>query len=170
MDSAALLNRVDELPRLPKAISELLDAVNDDNATVKSIATKVAHDPLISARVLRLANCAHYGRSREVGTIDEAVVRLGMQTLRTLVLASAVIGAVPKCEGIDLAQFWGQTFEIALYSQEMAKRCGAIPEEAFTCGILHRIGDLLIAAVSPEDAAKIAEAVAQGKDKHEFER
>lgn len=78
MDSAALLNRVDELPRLPKAISELLDAVNDDNATVKSIATKVSHAPLISARVLRLANCAHYGRSREVGTIDEAVVRLGM--------------------------------------------------------------------------------------------
>lgn len=41
MDSAALLSRVDELPRLPKAISELLDVVNDDNATVKNIATKV---------------------------------------------------------------------------------------------------------------------------------
>lgn len=150
MDSAALLSRVDELPRLPKAISELLEVVNDDNATVKNIATKVSRDPLISAKVLRLANCAYYGHSREVGSIDEAVVRLGMQTLRTLVLASAVMGAVPKCNGVDLAHFWGQTFEIALYSQEMAKRCGVQPDEAFTCGILHRIGDLLIAAISPE--------------------
>ncbi|MGL5665563.1 MAG: HDOD domain-containing protein, partial [Shewanella sp.] len=124
MDSAALLSRVDDLPRLPKAISELLEVVNDDNATVKNIATKVSHDPLISAKVLRLANCAHYGHSREVGSIDEAVVRLGMQTLRTLVLASAVMGSVPKCQRVDLAQFWGQTFEIALYCQEMAKRCG----------------------------------------------
>lgn len=170
MDSAALLSRVDELPRLPKAISELLDVVNDDNATVKTIATKVSHDPLISAKVLRLANCAYYGHSREVGSIDEAVVRLGMQTLRTLVLASAVMGSMPKCNGVDLAQFWGQTFEIALYSQEMARRCGVQPEEAFTCGILHRIGDLLIAAISPEDAEKINDAVAQGKDKHAFER
>ncbi|MCH1929993.1 HDOD domain-containing protein [Shewanella sp. A25] len=170
MDSAALLSHVDELPRLPKAISELLEMVNDDNASIRNIATKVSHDPLISAKVLRLANCAHYGHSREVGSIDEAVVRLGMQTLRTLVLASAVMGAVPKCEGVDLAKFWGETFEIALYSQEMAKRCGVNSEEAFTCAILHRIGDLLIASVSPEDANKVARAVVEGKDKHQFER
>ena len=90
MQSAALLKRVDELPRLPKAISELLEAVNNENSSVKSISSKVAQDTLISARVLRLANSAHFGRSREVGSIDEAVIRLGMQTLRTLLIASAI--------------------------------------------------------------------------------
>jgi HD-like signal output (HDOD) protein len=168
MESAALLKRVDELPRLPKAVSELLDAVNNENTTVKSIAAKVAQDPLISARVLRLANSAHFGRSREVGSIDEAVIRLGMQTLRTLVIASAVIGAIPNAEGIDLAQFWGETFEVALYSQEVAKRCGVAPDEAFTCAILHNIGDLLIAVVEPSVAAQIRAAVAEGADKQQL--
>lgn len=170
MDSAALLRHVDELPRLPKAISELLDAVNNENTSVKVISSKVAQDPLISARVLRLANSAHFGRSREVGSIDEAVVRLGMQTLRTLVIASAVIGAVPKVGGVDLADFWGETFEVALYCQEMAKRCGAVPEAAFTCGILHSIGDLLIAVVDPEQAGDIRAAVKAGGVKEEIEQ
>lgn len=169
MDSTALLKRVDELPRLPKAVSELLDAVNDENTSVKGIATKVSHDPLISARVLRLANSAHFGRSREVGSIDEAVIRLGMQTLRTLVIASAVIGAIPKVEGVDLATFWGETFEVALYCQELAKRCGAAQDAAFTCGILHNIGDLLIAVISPEEASQIRDAIAAGGVKPEVE-
>ncbi|AZG75026.1 HDOD domain-containing protein [Shewanella livingstonensis] len=169
MESAALLKRVDELPRLPKAVSELLDAVNNDNSTVKSISAKVAQDPLISARVLRLANSAHFGRSREVGSIDEAVIRLGIQTLRTLVIASAVIGAIPNVDGVDLAEFWGETFEVALYAQEMAKRCGVPPDEAFTCAILHNIGDLLIAVVEPLVASKIRLAVQDGGDKQQLE-
>ncbi|MCL1144221.1 HDOD domain-containing protein [Shewanella gaetbuli] len=169
MQSSALLQRVDELPRLPKAISELLDAVNNDNSSVKSISSKVAQDPLISARVLRLANSAHFGRSREVGSIDEAVIRLGMQTLRTLVIASAVIGAIPKVEGVDLAEFWGETFEVALYSQELAKRCNVAPDEAFTCGILHRIGELLIATVEPSLSAQIRAAIKEGGDPQELE-
>nr|BCB97478.1 HDOD domain-containing protein [Shewanella vesiculosa] len=169
MESAALLKRVDELPRLPKAVSELLDAVNNDNSTVKSISAKVAQDPLISARVLRLANSAHFGRSREVGSIDEAVIRLGMQTLRTLVIASAVIGAIPNVDGVDLADFWGETFEEALYAQEMAKRCGVSPDEAFTCAILHNIGDLLIAVVEPKMSANIRLAVQAGGDKQQLE-
>ena len=169
MQSAALLNRVDELPRLPKAISELLEAVNDESSSIRSISAKVAQDPLISARVLRLANSAHFGRSREVGSIEDAVIRLGMQTLRTLVIASAVVGAIPKVEGIDLAAFWGETFEVALYSQELAKRCGVGADEAFTCGILHRIGDLLLATVEPSLAAQIRAAAEQGGDIQDLE-
>ncbi|MBB1268529.1 HDOD domain-containing protein [Shewanella sp. SR44-3] len=169
MDSAALLKKIDQLPRLPKAVSELLEAVNNDKSTIKEISTKVSQDPLMSARVLRLANSSHYSRNREVGTIDEAVVRLGMQTLRTLVIASAVIGAVPKAESINLADFWGATFEVALYSQELAKNTMIPTDEAFTCGILHSIGDLLIASAEPHVAKLIAEAVAAGADKQDTE-
>jgi HD-like signal output (HDOD) protein len=169
MDSATLLKKIDQLPRLPKAVSELLEAVNNDQSTIKKISSKVAQDPLMSARVLRLANSSYFSRNREVGSIDEAVVRLGMQTLRTLVIASAVIGAVPKVHGIDLGVFWGETFEVAIYSQELATHCGVAPEDAFTCGILHNIGDLLIASAEPGIAKLIQEAVAAGADKQATE-
>lgn len=170
MNSAALLSRVDELPRLPKAIAELLDAVNNEDTTIKEVCEKLSLDPVLSARVLRLANSARFGSSREVGSIDDAVVRLGMQTLRTLVIASAVVGAVPKVEGVDLGDFWGNTFEVAMVCQELAKRLGSLPEEAFTCGILHSIGELLIASGEPEKAASIRAAVVEGADKHLMEK
>ncbi|ABM01658.1 HDOD domain-containing protein [Shewanella amazonensis] len=170
MHSAALLQKVDELPRLPKAIAELLDVVNNEDSTVKAVSEKLSHDPVLSARVLRLANSARFGCSREVGTIDDAVVRLGMQTLRTLVIASAVVGAVPKVEGFDLADFWGNTFEVAIICQELAKRLGTLPEEAFTCGILHSIGELLIVNGDPAVAATISAAVADGADRNLMEK
>ncbi|MBT1445229.1 HDOD domain-containing protein [Shewanella sp. JM162201] len=170
MNSAALLAKVDQLPRLPKAIAELLDIVNRDDATVKVVSEKLSHDPVLSARVLRLANSARFGCSREVGSIDDAVVRLGMQTLRTLVIASAVVGAVPKVQGIDLGDFWGNTFEVAIVCQELAKRMGTLPDEAFTGGILHSIGELLIVSSEPEAAANINAAVADGADRNLMER
>lgn len=170
MNSAALLSKVDELPRLPKAIAELLDAVNNEDTSIKEVCEKLSRDPVLSARVLRLANSARFGSSREVGSIDDAVVRLGMQTLRTLVIASAVVGAVPKVEGIDLGDFWGNTFEVATICQELAKRLGTLPEEAFTCGILHSIGELLIASGEPEKSAAIRAAVAEGADRHLMEK
>lgn len=86
-----------------------------------------------------------------------------------MVIASAVVGAVPQAEGFDLAKFWGETFEISLYSQEMAKRCGEAADEVFTCGILHQIGDLLIATAEPELAAQINAAVDVGGNKQELE-
>lgn len=170
MGTAALLSHIDKLPRLPKAVSELLDVVNNEQATIGEVSEKISRDPLVSARILRLANSAHYGRSREVGSIDEAVVRLGQQTLRTLVIASAVIGTIPTVAGIDIGEFWGGSFEVSLYGQELAKRCGAEPETAFTCGILHGIGDLLIATMEPEKALQIQALVAEGTDKLQIEQ
>jgi HD-like signal output (HDOD) protein len=169
MEPAELLKKIHQLPRLPKAVSELLEAVNNQQISIKDIAAKVSQDPLMSARVLRLANSAYYGANRKVGSIDAAVVRLGMQTLRNLVIASAVVGAAPKVEDIDLARFWGSTFEVALYGQELAKHTHIPPEEAFTCGILHNIGDLLIATLAPDAAKAIDKAVMAGADKQEME-
>ncbi|MGL4474554.1 MAG: HDOD domain-containing protein [Shewanella sp.] len=162
MDAALLLSKVDELPRLPKAISELLDVVNDSQATIKGISSKLAQEPIVSAKVLRMANSAYFGNSREVASLDEAVVRLGMQKLRTLVIASALVGAVPKSNHVDLSEFWGNTFEVACFCQVVAKVAKSQPEEAFTCAILHNIGDLLIATMMADSAVEIKALIDAG--------
>lgn len=170
MVNANLLNHVDELPRLPKAVSELLETVNQEDASVAVISKKIGQDPLIGMRVLRLANSAHYRRSREVSSIEEAVIRLGIQTVKTLVIASAVIGALPSVEDIDVENFWGHTFEVAITAQELARHCGSATDTAFTCGIIHNIGDLLIALLEPGSASIIRAAVETGSDKGEIEQ
>ncbi|QYK01218.1 HDOD domain-containing protein [Shewanella psychrotolerans] len=170
MINVTLLNHIDELPRLPKAISELLETVNQEEASVTEISAKIGQDPLIGMRVLRLANSAHYRRSREVSSIEEAVIRLGIKTVKTLVIASAVISALPKVEEINVEKFWGNTFEVAITAQELARHCSSASDTAFTCGIIHDIGDLLIVLLEPNAASIIHAAVEAGADKGEVEQ
>jgi HD-like signal output (HDOD) protein len=169
MDPSELVKKIHQLPQLPKALGELLEAVNNQQISIEDIATKVSQHPVMSARVLRLANSSYFGCNREVGSIEAALVRLDSKTLRNLVLASAVIAAAPKAEGVDLGAFWGSSFEVALYSQALAKHTETSAEEAFICGVLHNIGDLFIAASAPEAAKVINKAVIAGADKQEIE-
>ncbi|WP_417761805.1 HDOD domain-containing protein [Shewanella sp.] len=164
MGNAQLASRIEQLPRLPKAISELLDIVNDDNADMDLLAEKVSHDALISAKVLRMANSAKFGRSREIGSIDEAVIRLGQQPLRILVLASAITSAIQVAPGINPIDFWGRSFEVAFFSKELAKRAKLRADTAFTCGLLHNLGELLLALLEPAKWQQVQAAVQQGAD------
>lgn len=164
MGNAQLTSRIEQLPRLPKAISELLDVVNDDNADMDVLAEKVSHDTLISAKVLRMANSARFGRSREIGSIDEAVIRLGQQPLRILVTASAVTSAVQVAPGINPVAFWGRSFEVAFFSQELARRVKLRSDTAFTCGLLHNLGELLLALLEPAKWQQVQAAVDKGAD------
>ncbi|KFZ37652.1 histidine kinase [Shewanella mangrovi] len=164
MGNAEIISRVEQLPRLPKAISELLDTVNDDNAAMELLAEKVSHDALISAKVLRMANSARFGRSREIGSIDEAVIRLGQQPLRILVTASAITSAIQVAPGISPVEFWGRAFEVAFFSQELAKRAKLRGDTGFTCGLLHNVGELLLALLEPAKWQQVQAAVAKGAD------
>ncbi|QSX33875.1 HDOD domain-containing protein [Shewanella avicenniae] len=164
MGSAEIISRIDQLPRLPKAISDLLDAVNDDNVEMELLAKKVSCDALISAKVLRMANSARFGRSREIGSIDEAVIRLGQQPVKILVTASAISSSIKVPAGVNPIEFWGRSFEVAFFAQELAKRAKLRADTGFTCGLLHNVGELLLALMEPAKWQQVQAAVAQGAD------
>ncbi|MGE4261804.1 HDOD domain-containing protein [Shewanella sp.] len=168
MGNTTIIQKIEQLPRLPKALNELLQIINDDNAELGLLAEKVSHDALISAKLLRLANSARFGRRREIGSIEEAVIRLGIQPLRILVTASAVTSAIPPVNGIDLVKFWGRSFEVAFFCQELGKRAMLRHDTAFTCGLLHNIGELLLALMEPIKWRQVQAAVAEGADQAEI--
>ncbi|MDD1791579.1 HDOD domain-containing protein [Enterovibrio sp. ZSDZ42] len=170
MTTASLLSHVDKLPKIPKVVQELMDLVNDDNSDMNNIAEKIALDQVISARVLRLSNSSHFGRGRSVASVDDAVVRLGLGPIRTLVTASALMSTFPKIEGLDLNKFWGTTFEVATLCKVIAKELKADQNEAFTAGMLHNIGDLLIYTVYPDKAQKVELHMETGKSKAEAQQ
>ncbi|MDD1780745.1 HDOD domain-containing protein [Enterovibrio sp. ZSDZ35] len=170
MATDALLSHVDKLPKIPKVVQELMDLVNSEHSDMTQISDKIGLDQVISARVLRLSNSAHFGRGRSVASVDEAVIRLGLGPIRTLVTASALMSSFPEIEGFDLNEFWGTTFEVATLCKVIAKEVKADPNEAFTAGMLHNIGDLLIYTVYPDKAQKIELHVETGKTKDEAQR
>jgi HD-like signal output (HDOD) protein len=161
MEISALFSQVHSLPCIPKVAQDLIQQFDNPHTNVDSIARNIALDPVIAAKVLRLANSARFRGSRESASVEDAAMRLGFNTLRTLVLASAVTGAFQAPPGFDLKGFWGHSFQVASISRLLAKTRGVAVEIAFTCGMMHNIGELLIQTGVPELAERLNQ---NGKD------
>lgn len=151
-----LFNNVPQLPSLPRVVAELIQSLGDENADLGDIAEKLRHDPSLSARVLRLANSSHYGARRTIGAIDDAIAIVGLDTLRTLIIATGVTGAFKSVPNLNLREFWGSALVVAGLARQIAKQSGHVNcEFAYTAGLMHRIGVLLLHAGFPEGAAKV---------------
>lgn len=151
-----LLKQTDKLPNVPDVVRELIQLLNDPDANYSDISQRVAHDQTISLKILRMVNSAYFGLSRKISSIDEATVLLGMSKLKTLVIASGFSSSVEKVEGINLPAFWADSFRVAELAKWVAKRTELVDEdEAFTVGIVHNIGRLLLHLTQPDLALEV---------------
>ncbi len=156
MSLETLLSRVYELPSIPKVVQDLIASFNSSKTDVAAVSRNIQSDPVIAAKVLRLANSVRYGAGRKIASIDSAVVMLGFETLKTLVIASGVTGTFKTIPGLDAREFWRSSFMIANICKLIAKNArGLDPETAVTCGMLHNIGIALLHLVYPVEMQKI---------------
>lgn len=146
-----LLSQSQNLPNIPEVVRELIQTFNQSDPDLLVIANKVAKDPVISAKLLRLANSARFGCSREVASAKEATVRLGIDTVRNMVLASALVDSTKPVPGIDLKHFWAHVFDVAELSKMLAKHLKLPAEPIFTCALMYNIGRLIMHAGLPQN-------------------
>ncbi|WP_286238167.1 HDOD domain-containing protein [Neptuniibacter halophilus] len=156
MEIQALLEQTDRLPNVPEVVRQLIQQLNNPAADYGEIAEKVGKDQTLSLKILRLVNSAHFGLSNKVSSIDQAVVLLGMSRLKTLVIASGLSGSVKEVEGLDLKKFWSESFRVAALAKWFAERSTQVePDMAFTAGLIHNIGRLLLHLAQPMRAQAI---------------
>ncbi|MDD2743124.1 MAG: HDOD domain-containing protein [Rhodocyclaceae bacterium] len=143
-----VLARFRQLPSLPVAVSDLLASFGNEDVDVEQIARQIARDQALTARVLRVANSSFYGLQSRVGTINEAVVVLGFRAVRSMVMAVAMNGIfrVDQCRNFDAQAYLRHGVGAALAARALAPLAGHNPELAFTGGLLHDIGQLVLAA------------------------
>jgi HD-like signal output (HDOD) protein len=146
-----LLSQTQNLPNIPEVVRELIQTFNQAEPDLLLIANKVSKDPVISAKLLRLANSARFGCSRQIASAKEAAVRLGTDTVRNMVLASALIESVKPIPGIDMKHFWANVFDVAELSKLLAQHKGLSGEATFTCGLMYNLGRLIMHAGLPEN-------------------
>lgn len=160
-----------KLPMIPKVVQELVHSFNQaDVINIDEIANTVGHDQVLTARVLRLANTARFGGSRRVGSLDDALIVLGFDTLRVLVIASGITGSTVSIPNFDLKSFWKRSFEVANTARVIARISHHNQQLAYTCGLLARIGELVLHLAAPERTPDI-ERLAQGlQSRNEIER
>jgi HD-like signal output (HDOD) protein len=157
MEIKDLLNQTDKLPNIPEVVREIVNVLNDPDANYSDISQKVTKDQIISLKILRLVNSAYFGLSRKVASIDEAVIMLGMAKLKTLVIASGFANCASDVEGIDLPTFWSDSFQVAALAKFLAEKTEGVVDAdlAFTSGIIHNIGQLLLHMAQPNRAIAI---------------
>jgi HD-like signal output (HDOD) protein len=101
--------------------------------------------------------------------MNDAVVLLGLNMLRTMVLASGISGAVTVPQGFDRKEFWKDSFAVAELSRWIARYTDTNPESAFTAGMLYSIGIVLMHTVYPQECVGVDAMVSEGKDRREAE-
>ena len=153
-----------EVRPFPAAVTQLVSACQDPNATAATFEKIIQTDASLAARLLRMANSPLYGISHEVTSIAHAAAVLGIRQLRHL--AFALAGAGMFREGGRAAkqrkQLWSHSLGCATTCQLLAKTAvGVEPDEAFLGGIFHDVGKLFLLDVVPDEYAELA-SVYQG--------
>lgn len=152
----SVLDYVQKLPSLPGIVVDILESFNNEEVNVHTLAHKVARDQALAARVLRVANSPFFGLSGQIGSISEAVSVLGFNNLRGLVMAAAIIDSFPRTkQGFDWMAFWRHGIGAGVCARVLAKRAGLNPETAFTAGLLHDIGRLVMEVYFPQACAQV---------------
>lgn len=153
-----------------------------DDASLDEITRIVQTDPALSSRLLRLANSVANG-GRGVASINEAVLRLGMSSVRQVAMSFSLVDQYSRgaCRRFDYQAFWSHSLLFAVAAQALGSIAGlAAPDELFVCGLLARIGGLALATAYPaeygaileldisEDASLELERTHLGVDHHEL--
>ena len=146
-----VIKRVRDLPSLPAVVVELMTSVEREDIDTHALAAKITLDQGLTAKTLRLANSSFYGMPSKVTTIHQAISVLGFHSIRTLVTACSVTTAFApgKDAGFDLEAFWRHSIGSAVCARVLAPYFKLNPDTAFTAGLLHDLGTLVLATCYP---------------------
>lgn len=169
VDMNPFFDKIHHLPQIPEIVRTLITQFNEPSINFNAIAKNVEKEQVISLKVLRLVNSAHFGLSRKINSIQDAIIHLGMNQLRILVIASGMVNSVPKIEGFDLKRFWRNSFRTATYAKWLAAESNGEADLAFTSGLIHGLGTVLIHLGAPLAANEIEQHVKNGKARSEIE-
>ncbi len=156
MELNALFQNSQNLPSVPEVVHELIASFNKDDVSVDEIINRVRADQVLCAKLLRAANSAQFGLPRKVSSIDDAVMLLGFDNLRTIVIGCGLAGSARPVQGLDLAGFWRYSAQCAGASRWIAGQARDNAAVAFTVGMMHAIGQLVMHTAMPEEMEAFA--------------
>jgi len=159
-----IVNRTTDLTPLKSVATKAIQLAEDERSAAMDLATVISSDQALTAKLLKLSNSAYYGYARRISNVREAVILLGMRTVRSVAISSAIIDAfsVPELErgGFDQDLFWAHSVNVGLVAELIARETRVVrPEDAFTAGVLHDVGKLAMMLVEPRLFGEVADLV-----------
>lgn len=154
------LKQSNKLPSPTGVAMEILRLTSDERATIEAISSVVQSDPALAGRMLKLVNSPFTGVVRRIASVPDAVKLLGLRTIRGLALGLSLVTSHRRggCRAFDYEAFWSESLARAVAARQLAIRLRSFPpEEAFTTGLLSKVGCLALATACPEAYASVLE-------------
>jgi len=144
------------LPTLPQILAKLIAACQDENGSIQDMAKIIRTDASMVAKILNVANSSFFRSSEKIVQIDQALSRMGRDTIKNLAISTAVNQVFGKKDLIsrqfDLQRFWRHSLTSAVLAKMIAEKASYnLPEQAFLTGMIHDIGRLVLATNFPEE-------------------
>ena len=162
-----MLEKLEDIPTLPVVATKINDLINDPDSSAADIAEVMKKDQVLTAKILKLINSPYYGIPGGVTDVQRALAFLGFNTVAQLVLGLSVFSLFPadgKEDDFSVLAFWRHALGVAVCSETIAKEIKfAKPEEAFTCGLLHDIGKLVMYQVARDTLGNVVREAKAGK-------
>lgn len=149
--------RLERLPPFPQAATRALEELRRDNVDFARLEHVIGSDPVLTARILRIANSPFYGLPRKIAAVKDACMLTGAPALRNLIIASVAMRqfSPDKTTRADHTAVWRHSAQCAAFATELAHLAHQPRDVAFTAGLLHDIGKLALASLFAEEYVRI---------------
>lgn len=154
----ALLKLPRAMPAVPEVAARLIETFEAPDVDLGAIAAQIDRDPVLAAKLLQQANSSFFRLARPVATVRDAAMVLGLNKVRALVIATSLRESFHAVGGLNLDQFWHYSFCSALLAKHICDPLKLDGNIAFTTGLLHGMGELVMHAGLPEYMAAINRA------------
>jgi HD-like signal output (HDOD) protein len=170
-DLNRIIGQIEDLPTLPRTVLKITELVNNPRSSAKDLARIITDDQVLTARLLKLVNSSFYGFPQRISTVTGAIVLLGFDAIRNLLLTTSVFDMFStnkKLSKFNQEKFWDHSLGCAVGAKVIGNmmRHDKI-EELFVAGLLHDIGKIVEMMFLPKQFSKIADYV---NDKHTLMR
>ncbi len=163
----------EELPTLPNVASKLIQLTSKEETTLEDIAELVSQDIALSAKILKICNSSFYGFPQKISSINQAVLILGMNAVRSLVLSFSFLSMDGKKKKsiFDFTKFWEKSLASAVGAQYILKHVkNADNDEIFVSGLLQNLGELILAVTFPNRYEEVLQRLEKGGKQEEIEK
>jgi len=168
------IKKIDKLPTIPAVAYEILNLVGDDSVSVSKIESVVENDPAISGKILSVANSAFFGSKQAIKTLDNAIMRIGLNNVKNIALGISIMTVFDEGKGpkvLDYQRIFNHSVSVGFIAKRLSDELKlGTSDEIFINGILHDVGFLVLSRYFADNYKEVLEGVKNGQTLLEAEK
>jgi putative nucleotidyltransferase with HDIG domain len=147
---------VEKMPAFPKSVQRILELTRDINCQPKELVMVIEKDPVMTMKLLRILNSAYYSFPKQITSVNQSVVYLGLNTVKNMALSFAAMGSLPSqnAAGFDVQRYLMHSLTTASIARTLCQKYshdGTDPADCYIAGLLHDFGKVVFAQFLAEE-------------------